>query len=73
MFRKMEKRTTFLTLEVWPVSVPLCNRHNASRMPFPQVIEFDMDLEYYWVDSYGYELNYRQACPQVKDFISKFK
>lgn len=37
-----------------------------------KVIEFDMDLEYYWVDSYGYELNYRQACPQVKDFISKF-
>ncbi|KAF0289494.1 Multiple inositol polyphosphate phosphatase 1 [Amphibalanus amphitrite] len=37
-----------------------------------KVMEFDMDLEYYWVDSYGYELNYRQACPQVKDFITKF-
>jgi len=41
--------------------------------PDLKVLEFDMDLEYYWVDSYGYALNYRQACPQVKDFVDKFR
>ncbi|XP_037094380.1 multiple inositol polyphosphate phosphatase 1-like isoform X2 [Pollicipes pollicipes] len=37
-----------------------------------KVFEFDNDLEYYWVDSYGNRLNYEQACPKVKDFIDKF-
>lgn len=34
-----------------------------------QVIEFSEVLKYYWVDMYGYELNYKQACPAFNDML----
>lgn len=35
------------------------------------VFEFFEDLEYYWVDGYGYPLTYHQACPAIKDMIER--
>lgn len=35
-----------------------------------KIMEFIEDLEYYWIDGYGYEITYRQACPAVTDFIN---
>lgn len=32
-------------------------------------MEYAEDLKYYWVDGYGYELTYKQACPAFNDMI----
>jgi len=37
-----------------------------------QVFEYAEDLEYYWIDGYGYNITYRQACPPVKDMMQHF-
>ncbi|XP_049811872.1 multiple inositol polyphosphate phosphatase 1 isoform X1 [Schistocerca nitens] len=34
-----------------------------------KVFEYSEDLKYYWVDGYGYELTYKQACPALKDMM----
>ncbi|KAL0272173.1 UNVERIFIED_CONTAM: hypothetical protein PYX00_005253 [Menopon gallinae] len=34
-----------------------------------QVLEYVGDLEKYWQSGYGYEINYKQACPIVKDMF----
>ena len=33
---------------------------------------FREDLEYFYEDSYGYEINYKQACIMIKDVMEKF-
>ncbi|CAB3359944.1 Hypothetical predicted protein [Cloeon dipterum] len=38
-----------------------------------QVLEYSSELKYYWTDGYGYELNYKQACPLVQDMLEHFK
>lgn len=37
-----------------------------------KVLEFTEDLEYYWVDGYGYKLTYEQACPALRDMFDFF-
>jgi hypothetical protein len=37
-----------------------------------QIFEYAEDLEYYWIDGYGYNITYRQACPPVKDMMQHF-
>lgn len=32
-------------------------------------MEFSELLKYYWVDMYGYDLTYRQACPTFNDML----
>ncbi|XP_014224945.1 multiple inositol polyphosphate phosphatase 1-like [Trichogramma pretiosum] len=36
------------------------------------VLEYAEDLKYYWKDSYGYKLNYEQACPALHDMFTFF-
>uniref|UniRef100_A0A182F715 Multiple inositol polyphosphate phosphatase 1 n=2 Tax=Anopheles albimanus TaxID=7167 RepID=A0A182F715_ANOAL len=36
------------------------------------VLEYSQDLKYYWVDGYGYELTYRQACAAFRDLFERF-
>ena len=38
-----------------------------------QVLEYREDLEYYYEDGYGFQINYEQACPPVKDILDNFK
>ncbi|XP_055371226.1 multiple inositol polyphosphate phosphatase 1 [Condylostylus longicornis] len=35
-----------------------------------QILEFARDLEYYWIDGYGYELTHKQACSAFSDMFS---
>lgn len=37
-----------------------------------KAFEYAEDLEYYWIDGYGYNITYRQACPPVKDMMQHF-
>ncbi|XP_058830423.1 multiple inositol polyphosphate phosphatase 1 [Topomyia yanbarensis] len=37
-----------------------------------KVLEFGEDLEYYWIDGYGYDLTYKQACAAFGDFFHRF-
>jgi len=34
-----------------------------------QVLEYRQDVEYYWIDGYGYKLTYEQACPTLEDIV----
>ncbi|GAB0096331.1 multiple inositol polyphosphate phosphatase 1 [Sergentomyia squamirostris] len=34
-----------------------------------KILEFLEDLEYYWIDGYGYELTYKQACPAGRNMM----
>uniref|UniRef100_A0A7G3AGA7 Putative conserved secreted protein n=1 Tax=Lutzomyia longipalpis TaxID=7200 RepID=A0A7G3AGA7_LUTLO len=34
-----------------------------------KIMEFLEDLEYYWIDGYGYELTYKQACPAAQNMF----
>ncbi|KAI4456126.1 multiple inositol polyphosphate phosphatase-related [Holotrichia oblita] len=38
-----------------------------------RVIAYAEDLEYYWVDGYGFELNYKQTCPAIIDVVNFFE
>ena len=33
------------------------------------LLEYSEDLEYYWVDGYGYDINHEQACPLLTDMF----
>jgi hypothetical protein len=35
-------------------------------------MEYAEDLKYYWVDGYGHELTYKQACPALNDMLEFF-
>lgn len=37
-----------------------------------QIFEYAEDLEFYWIDGYGYPLTYEQACPALKDMFDFF-
>jgi len=41
--------------------------------PGLDVMQYRQDIEYYWVDGYGYELTYKQACPAIIDMIDHIK
>lgn len=36
-------------------------------------MEYAEDLKYYWIDGYGHELTYKQACPAVNNLIEFFQ
>lgn len=38
-----------------------------------KVLEYAEDLDYYWIDGYGYKINYEQACPTIKDMHTFFR
>ena len=38
-----------------------------------EVLEYHQDLDYYWIDGYGFEITYKQACGPVQDFVESFK
>lgn len=48
---------------------PWCLLFDKSSL---RVLEFGEDLEYYWIDGYGYELTYKQACNAFKDLFTRF-
>lgn len=37
-----------------------------------RVFEYAEDLEFYWIDGYGYPLTYEQACSALKDMFDSF-
>jgi len=38
-----------------------------------EIIEYREDLDYYYEDGYGHEINYQQACPMIKDVHDRFQ
>ncbi|XP_065090534.1 multiple inositol polyphosphate phosphatase 1 [Ochlerotatus camptorhynchus] len=48
---------------------PWCSLFDKSSV---KVLEFGEDLEYYWIDGYGYELTYEQACNAFGDLLKRF-
>lgn len=44
----------------------LLDRHTFEALVFGE------DLEYYWIDGYGHELTYAQACNSFKDLFERF-
>jgi len=38
-----------------------------------RILEYRQDLEYYWVDGYGHELTFKQACGPMVDILQQFK
>ena len=49
---------------------PWCGIFTKHRL---ELMEFREDLEYYWVDSYGQEVNFKPACVLLNDVIEKFE
>lgn len=45
---------------------PWCFAFSESNM---EALEFAEDLEYYWINGYGYKINYEQACPIIGDML----
>ncbi|KAF5307959.1 hypothetical protein FQR65_LT06526 [Abscondita terminalis] len=41
-------------------------------LEFIKLLEFSSDLENYYMDGYGYEITYEQACPLFVDMINHF-
>ncbi|CAH0564059.1 unnamed protein product [Brassicogethes aeneus] len=37
-----------------------------------KVLEYHEDLKYYWIDGYGHQLTYQQACPAIVDMVEHF-
>lgn len=48
---------------------PWCSVFDESVI---KVMEFREDLEYYWIDGYGYPLTYKQACIAGGDLLDRF-
>ncbi|XP_076232027.1 multiple inositol polyphosphate phosphatase 1 [Calliopsis andreniformis] len=55
----------------WHVDVesPWCKMFSLDDF---KVLEYAEDLEKYWIDGYGYKLNYEQACPALRDMFDFF-
>lgn len=45
---------------------PWCSLFNRNTLHY---MEFAEDLEYYWIDGYGYDITYKQACPALIDMF----
>ena len=48
---------------------PWCNILSENQVKY---LAYREDLEYFYVDSYGHEINYDQACVLIKDVIKQF-
>lgn len=49
---------------------PWCNLFDEHDF---QLLEYRQDVEYYWIDGYGFKLTYEQACPTIEDIVTKFR
>ncbi|KAJ3646979.1 hypothetical protein Zmor_024534 [Zophobas morio] len=49
---------------------PWCS---ALSMDDFKVVEYGEDLKYYWIDGYGHELTYGQACKALNDLVEFFQ
>lgn len=38
-----------------------------------KIIAYEKDLKHYWLDSYGYEINYKPACVVINDLVDFFQ
>ena len=38
-----------------------------------QVLEYAEDLKTYYKQGYGFQLNYKQACPLLQDLITRIR
>ncbi|GJQ73415.1 hypothetical protein Trydic_g13779 [Trypoxylus dichotomus] len=52
------------------ISSPWCLAFNLDTI---RVFAYAEDLEYYWVDGHGFEINTRQACPAFGDIVNFFE
>uniref|UniRef100_A0A1B6E9P5 Multiple inositol polyphosphate phosphatase 1 n=3 Tax=Clastoptera arizonana TaxID=38151 RepID=A0A1B6E9P5_9HEMI len=57
---------TFETAWTPRIPSPWCSLFTKEDL---EVLEYSEDLKYFWVDGYGYEINYKQACPAIGDMI----
>ncbi|CAK9812393.1 Multiple inositol polyphosphate phosphatase 1 [Anthophora quadrimaculata] len=69
MVRLMNLMCGFETAFHAEVESPWCKIFSLDDF---KVLEFAEDLEYYWIDGYGYKLTYEQACPALKDMFDFF-
>jgi len=49
---------------------PWCNIFSELDL---QVLEYHQDLDYYWKDGYGNELNLQIACPTLQDLLENLR
>lgn len=49
---------------------PWCRLFNEKTI---KVMEFAADLKYYWIDGYGFDITYKQACPAIIDMLARIK
>lgn len=49
---------------------PWCNLFDEYDF---QILEYRQDIEYYWIDGYGYKLTYQIACPTIEDIVQKIR
>ena len=48
---------------------PVCQIFNDEEF---QIFEFREDLEYFWQDGYGFEINFEPGCVLMKDILASF-
>jgi len=54
----------------WKKDSPWCSVFTEDEY---KLLEFSEDLEYYYVDGYGYNLTYEIACPAIRDLLLHFQ
>lgn len=59
----------FETAWRWNDQSPWCAVFSEQDL---ETMEYHADLEYYWIDGYGHNLTYEQACPVIGDLFSFF-
>ena len=50
--------------------VPVCQIFSEEET---KILEFREDLEYFWQDGYGFEVNFKPACVLMKDVFEHFE
>jgi hypothetical protein len=50
--------------------VPVCQIFNDEEI---KILEFREDLEYFWQDGYGFEINSKPGCVLMKDVVDNFE
>ncbi|GLH15193.1 Multiple inositol polyphosphate phosphatase 1 [Gryllus bimaculatus] len=57
----------FETAWHWKTPSPWCAAFSEEDL---ETMEYHADLEYYWIDGYGHNLTYKQACPVIGDVFN---
>lgn len=50
--------------------VPACQAFNEEEL---KILEYREELEYYWQDGYGFDINYDSGCVLIKDIVENFE